>query len=316
MVTALVCTRNRGSSVTATILTLLANTHPNFEVLVIDQSVDTHTTQAIQPLLTDARLRYVPQDARGLGVARNLGLAEARGEIIAMTDDDCEAPPHWLETMAAIFENNPRVAVAFCNVNAAPHDTSAGFIPSYRRSGCKLLLSSLDKCAARGIGAGIAVNRKSVLALGGFDEMLGAGAHFPSCEDGDIAVRALLHGYYVYETDIVAVEHFGFRTWEEGRSLARRDWLGIGASYVKPLKCGYWYFAIVPAYELVCNAIWPMIWDLLRLRKPQGFGRVTAFIQGFMQGWRTPVDPKTLLFRSTGVNSTENTPFLPASEVS
>ena len=297
LITALICTRNRGSSLTGAVSSILASTHPNFEIVVVDQSTDGETAQALLPLLQDKRLRYVPQVAEGLGRARNLGLAEAHGEIVAMTDDDCEVPPNWLITMSAIFDDFPKVAVAFCNVNPAPHDANAGFIPAYQRSGDKLLSNSFDKCAARGIGAGIAVRRETVLALGGFDAMLGAGARFPSCEDGDMAVRALLLGYNVYETDAVAVEHSGFRTWEEGRKLARRDWIAIGAAYAKPLKSGYWRFAVVPAYELGRFALWPPIWDMLRLHKPRGLGRVAAFLQGFVQGWQTPVDPKTLLFK-------------------
>ncbi len=79
--------------------------------------------------------------------------------------------------------------------------------------------------------------------------------------------------------------------------MARRDWVGIGAAYAKPLKCGHWRFAIVPAYELGRFALWPPVSDLLHLRKPRGLGRIGAFFQGFSQGWRTPVDPKTLLFQ-------------------
>lgn len=299
LITALVCTRNRGDSLVGTILSILANRHPNFELIVVDQSTDGKTALAIEPFLSDSRLRYYRQDVEGKGRALNFGLAEAQGEIIAITDDDCLATPNWLETIATIFSNNPKVAVAFCNVIPAEHDSQAGFIPCYKRTGDKLLRNCLDKCQARGIGAAIAVRGETVRGMGGFDEMLGPGTLFPACEDGDIAVRALLHGHFVYETDIVAVEHFGFRNWEEGRVLARRDWLGIGASYSKPLKSGYWRFLVVPAYELGRFALWPPIWDLLRLRKPRGLGRIAAFLQGFVQGWRTPVDSKTLLFRTS-----------------
>jgi len=106
------------------------------------------------------------------------------------------------------------------------------------------------KNQARGIGAGMAARRAEAVTLGGFDEMLGPGAPFPACEDGDLAVRALLAGFQVYETAKTSVTHFGFRTWAEGRELSRRDWLGIGAAYVKPLKCGRWAFVSVPAHEL------------------------------------------------------------------
>lgn len=62
-----------------------------------------------------------------------------------------------------------------------------------------------------GIGASYAIRRKVITELSGFDELMGLAASFPSCDDGDIAVRAMLLGYVVYETDAVAVEHTGFR---------------------------------------------------------------------------------------------------------
>ena len=297
LITAVVCTRNRGSSLTGTISSLLTNTHPNFEIVVVDQSTNGETRQAILPFLQDERVRYVTQMAQGVGRARNLGLAEARGEIVAMTDDDCEVPSHWLATMAAIFEDQPQVAIAFCNVDPVPYDKTAGFIPAYQRSGSKILLSSRDKCSARAIGAGMAMRRSVLLSLGGFDEMLGPGGEFFSCEDGDMTVRVLLRGHSVYETDAVSVQHSGFRTWEEGRSMSRRDFFGIGAAYAKPLKCGHWRFIVVPAYEFGRHALWPPISDLLHLRRPRGLGRIGAFLKGFVQGWQTPVDPQTLLFR-------------------
>ena len=298
LITALVCTRNRGDSITATLASILAGTHPHFELIVVDQSVTNETERAVAPFLNDSRLRYIRSSTQGVSRARNLGLQEARSEVVVLTDDDCVAPPHWLETMAEVFAAHPNVAVAFCNVDPAPYDRQTGFIPAYQRTGSKLLSNISEKCAARGIGAGSAVRRKAVLSLGGFDEMLGPGADFPACEDGDMAVRALLRGYEVYETDAVALTHAGFRTWEQGRVLARRDWVGIGAAYTKPLKCGHWRFAVVPAYELLKFAVWPPISDVLHLHRPRGLGRIGAFFQGFSQGWRLSVDPQTLLFRA------------------
>jgi len=294
--TALVCTRNRGAELTDTVSSILASTYPHFELIVVDQSEDERTRRAVQPFSSDPRLRYLRSETQGLGRARNIGLTEARGSVVAMTDDDCVVPVHWLETMAAVFREYPAVAVAYCDVEPAPYDTLAGFVPSYECHRSQLFSGSRSKCAARGIGAGTAVRRDAVLAFGGFDEMLGAGALFPSCEDGDMTARALLFGHSVYETDAVAVCHAGFRTWKEGRQLARRDWVGIGAAYAKPLKCGYWRFAVVPATEFFQYALWPPLSDLLRGRKPRGFGRMVAFLRGFIQGLRTPVDPKTLRF--------------------
>jgi GT2 family glycosyltransferase len=295
-ITALVCTRNRGDSVARAVRSILANTHPDFRVVVVDQSDDDRSEQALAPLRDSPRLRYIRTPTRGLCRARNIGLRASGTEVVAITDDDCEVPPDWLAHMARIFAEHPRVAVAFCNVAPAPHDPKLGFIPCYLRRGDAVLRGVLDKCRARGIGAGMAVRRAMVLELGGFDEALGAGGMFPSCDDGDAAVRALLRGYEVYETDSVAVVHHGFRTYQEGVELTRRDWTGIGAAYAKPLKHGHWRFAVVPLYELLAFAVAPLVASTLRLRRPRGLRRISSFAWGFIQGLRTPVDPRTLLF--------------------
>ncbi len=296
LVSAVVCTRNRGDSIVQTIESILANTYPRFELIVVDQSTDDRTAAAAAPFLADARLRYIRSDTRGVSTARNIGLAEARSEVVVFTDDDCEVPANWVEQMARIFCEYTRVAVAFCSVEAVGHDASKGFIPAYRCRGSLRLTSVVDKCRARGMGAGLAVRRTPVQAIGGFDELLGPGARFPDCEDGDLAVRALLFGHEVYETDAVAVLHYGFRTYAEGRALSRRNWLGIGAAYAKPLKSGHWRFAVVPLYELLVHAIGPPLRDAVHLKRPQGLARVINFLWGFAQGWRTPVDKETLLF--------------------
>ena len=53
--------------------------------------------------------------------ALNAGLKETKGSVIAITDDDCTVPPKWLEKFASIFVTHPKVAVAFCSVEAGEH---------------------------------------------------------------------------------------------------------------------------------------------------------------------------------------------------
>ena len=295
-ISAVVCTRNRGASVVATIQSILASTHPNFELVLVDQSTNRETEEAIAEFRTDPRLKYLPSATKGLGRARNIGMKQARGEVVAFTDDDCTVPTNWLEVMQATFRHNPRVTVAFCNVEVAPHDTTTGFIPGYVRSESKLVRNFWDKCKARGIGAGIAVRREQILALGGFDEELGAGGLFPSCEDGDMAVRALSRGQWVYETHEVAVLHYGFRTWEEGKELTKRDWVGIGAAYVKPLKAGTWGVLPVVLYESLRYCVFEPFAPLLRLRRPRGFSRLIYLIQGMLLGLKQPIDRAHLVY--------------------
>lgn len=295
-VTTLVCTRNRGRSVSDAVSSILGNTHPNFELVVIDQSTNDETADALQQHFPDPRLKYVRSTTVGKGKALNVGLSESSGDVVALTDDDCVVPPNWLETFDKIFAQYPQVAVCFCVVEAAEHDPDKGFVPDYVRTTERMSTSGHDARLVLGLGAGMAVRRSMVERLGGIDPMLGPGAVFPSCEDRDIAIRALIAGYHVYDTAMVSVEHFGFRTWEEGRELSRRNFLAIGAAYSKFLKSGRPTLMYIPLYEFVRFALWPPIWDLLHLRQPRGIARITAFIEGFIGGLRTPVDRATMRF--------------------
>lgn len=295
-VSVVICTRNRGDSVVETLTTVLANIHDSFELILVDQSTDTITKDAIEPFIHDSHFRYLPTPSKGLGRARNLGMSEAKGALVAFTDDDCSVPDNWLLVVEAVFKRNPRVGVVFCNVKAAPYDTTEGFIPAYERHDSALVRSMWGKCRARGIGAGIAVRREAVLSFGGFDENLGAGGYFPSCEDGDMAVRAILKNWWVYETHEVAVLHYGFRTWQQGKDLSKRDWVGIGAAYAKPLKCGHLSVLIIIFYELFMALRKPLN-DIFHLRRPTGFLQPLYFLQGFVEALGKPVDRKNILFQ-------------------
>ncbi len=297
LISAIVCTRNRGTEIKETIETILQNEYPSFEVVIIDQSTDDITASTVAPFTSDPRVRYIRTDTKGLSRARNIGLNAASGELAIFTDDDCTVPSDWLEKMHGVFASNPEVVVAFCNVEAAPCDNSAGFIPGYFRSSSSLLDTIADKPRSRGIGAGMAVRREQALAMGGFDEQLGSGAEFPAAEDDDMALRALLMGHKVYETSAVSVTHFGFRTFEQGKQLGRSSWRGLGAAYSKPLRAGYKSSWIIPAHEFFVVILGSLVRDVLHLKRPQGFSRIPAFIGGFMEGWKTPVDNKTLRFR-------------------
>ena len=296
LISALVCTYGRGGLVVDTVASILANTYPNFELVVVDQSDDNETLEALRSFSADSRLRYLKSTTIGKGDALNAGLIETKGSAIVITDDDCTVPPNWLETFASIFFTYPKVAVAFCCVEAGEHDRAAGFVPDFVRTGDRMLTTMHDARHVRGLGAGIAVRRDMIEEMGGFDHMLGPGSKFHDCDDRDIAIRALLARHHVYETSTIAVKHFGFRSWQQGPQLARRNFLGIGAAYSKFFKCGRIELAYIPAHEFIKYALWPPIRDVLHLRQPRGMVRITAFAEGFIDGLRTPVDRTTMLF--------------------
>jgi hypothetical protein len=198
--------------------------------------------------------------------------------------------------MARALDSQPTAAVVFCNVVPIHHDPMLGYVPAYVVKKNRLLRSVRSVCKGLGIGAGIAVRRDFALAMEGFDQKFGPGARFPSADDWDIALRALLSGRHVYETSDISIVHDGFRTFKEGRQHTQRDWIALGGVCAKPLRAGRIEALVVPVCLLLTKAIWPAIADALHLRKPRA-GRIVPFFLGFAAGLRMPVDRKTLRFR-------------------
>jgi GT2 family glycosyltransferase len=198
--------------------------------------------------------------------------------------------------MARVLQSHPTAAMAFCQVVTAPHDRELGYVPAYAVRASRLLRSIVSARTGFGLGAGMALRRDFVLSIGGFDESFGPGARFPSADEWDMALRALLTGKHVYETTELAVVHDGFRTFEEGRLHARRDWLAIGAFCAKPLRAGYFRAGVIPLWLFCTRALWPPVADMLRLHRPKGLARIVGFLEGFTQGLQTQVERKTLRF--------------------
>lgn len=295
-VSALVCTRNRPGPVAHVVGSLLTGNDEPLELIVVDQSDGPETERALDAFRADSRFRYYRSKSRGKGAALNEGIRLASAAIVVCTDDDCEATPGWVSGMAAALESQPTAVVAFCTVVPVPHDRTLGYVPAYELKKNRLLRSVSAICGGLGIGAGMALRREFVLSMGGLDESFGPGARFPSADEWDLSIRALLSGRHVYETADLSIVHDGFRTFQEGRQHARRDWIALGAVCAKPLRAGHLQAAIVPLWLFSTQALWPPVADVLHLRKPRGVGRIIAFVEGFSSGLRTRVDKASLRF--------------------
>jgi len=105
-ITILVCTYNRCKTLTVAIESVVAQTLPQsiaWEILVIDNNSTDQTRQAVEDLQRrhPERIRYIFEPEQGISYARNAGIREARGEIIAFIDDDETAEPGWLQNLTA-----------------------------------------------------------------------------------------------------------------------------------------------------------------------------------------------------------------------
>lgn len=225
LVSVVVCTRDRGDVLTGCLDRLAALTHPHLEIVVVDNApTDDRTRRLVEAVAAeDPRFRYVVEPRPGLSCARNRGLAEARGSVVAYTDDDVAVDPRWVQGLLRGFRRQADVGCVTGLVCTAGISSRAEEYFDARTSlwSTRCAPQLFDLAGNRpadplfpyapglfGTGASFAFDREVLLGLGGFDEALGAGTLTRGGEDLDAFVRVLRAGHAIaYEPAAVVWHH-------------------------------------------------------------------------------------------------------------
>jgi GT2 family glycosyltransferase len=277
-------TRNRPREILRAVSSILADRSGDFPVVVADQSDGNETRDALDRLSTDGRVQYLTSRG-GAAAARNDGIAASDGEIVALTDDDCEPASGWARTLAAPFAADPKLAIVFGRVRPAPHDPAAGFVTSYDRAGIRLARGIGEKPSVEGLGACMAIRRSFWQETGGFDERFGLGAPLRAGEESELTLRALAGGWSVLETDSAEVVHHAFRNWENGAASIACYSFGNGAVFGRHLPTRH-----APAVlSLVARLGWRFLFGRAEStafleRRPLRLLRAKSFALGFAAG--------------------------------
>jgi glycosyltransferase involved in cell wall biosynthesis len=299
-ITVCICTRDRGPSVAATLRSLLASDYEDFDIVIVDQSATDETGESVRATIgADPRCQYLHSATTGASCARNIAVAQAQGPLIAFTDDDCVVAPTWLHVIASTFAANQDVSVLCGEVRAGPHNSKEGFIPTYGPRHKRLVRSPWLKWRESGILANVAIRQETLKKVGPFDEMLGAGAILPSCEDGDMLYRVLRMGGAIITVPDAVVIHHGFRTFEEGKTVMRATSLGVGAAYMKHLRLGDLAIAPTLLIEWMRCIQWRR---LLALQSHNGIRRFFAYARGMSVSFHYPIDRATRTYRAPSAN--------------
>ena len=252
-VSLLVCTRDRGASLDRllTSITRAAAGFDAIEVVVVDNgsSDDTLTRLAAWRSRQCFPVTVVAEPRPGLARARNAGLSRVRGDIVAMTDDDCVLDAGFFAMLVARFDQAPSPVVIGGRILLGDPDDLAVTI--------KLEDYAMEAPRNRFpngfvMGANLAFTRDVVARIGSFDERFGAGGRFRAAEDADFVIRALRHDIPVrYDPYFVVAHHHGRRSAETLRQLLAGYAFGDGALYAKYLFDG----------SRIARAIWGDVWS-------------------------------------------------------
>ena len=215
LITVVLCTRGLRPTLPACLTSLEQVDDPAFEVVVVENS----PVVRLRTDVTGRGMRHVHEPRRGLDVARNRGLIEAAGEIVAFVDDDCEADPGWLRGVRAAFDSAPGVTLVTGRVMPArlslpTHELFEQWF-TFDRGCARRHFAPGDEIdwfpaftCALGTGCNMAARRDALLAVGGFDEALDMGPLVGGGGDLDAFARLVdAGGSAVYAPDAFRRHH-------------------------------------------------------------------------------------------------------------
>jgi glycosyltransferase involved in cell wall biosynthesis len=212
-ISVLVCTRNRPHQLEECLARLAAQRHPSYEVIVVDNAP---LDEATRTLAERFGVRYVIESRPGLDWARNRGLVEALGPIVAYTDDDARPDPGWLLALERGFVSDDVAAVTGL-VAPAELETRAQmlFEAVYGGMGKGFDVQIFSRRAGRatfrpetlGVGCNMAFRAQALRELGGFDPALDAGTPSGGGGDLDALQRVIESGRTILYTPDAVVRH-------------------------------------------------------------------------------------------------------------
>jgi glycosyltransferase involved in cell wall biosynthesis len=181
-ISAVIPTYNYARFLREAIDSALAQTYAPLEIIVVDDGSIDETPEVLAEY--GERIRVVRQQNQGVAMARNTGIAAARGEIIAFLDSDDLWEPRKLELQIARFEADPSLGLVHCGVEmfGAGGNTLQVYLGGLEGWVAGEMLR-LDREVIIALGSSIMVPKRVAEEIGGFDQRL------PPSEDWDFCYR-------------------------------------------------------------------------------------------------------------------------------
>lgn len=200
-----------------------------FEVIVVDDGSRTPLDDIVGNFSRRMPVKLISQNNSGPANARNRGAAEAKGDFLAFTDDDCTPSSGWLHALAESFRDRPDCGIGGKTINILTDNLYA--------ETSQMLLDYLYEYYNRDLQAprffasnNLAFPRKAFLSSGGFN----ARYRFPAAEDRELCDRWVAQGRRLRYSPDAVIFHAHSLTW---RTLWRQHFnYGKGAFFFRRMK--------------------------------------------------------------------------------
>ena len=314
-VTVIVCTYNRCEKLANALNRLAASQIPEpieWEVLVVDNNSSDQTREVVDGfrLRDPAHFRYIFEPQQGLSHARNAGIAKARGEVLAFTDDDDEVEPDWMWNLTVALYSGPWAGVG------------GRIIPQWPKPVPKWLSS--DRSTLDGpygefcptptaapltrppYGGNVAYRREVFEKYGGYRVDLGrSGTNLQGREDIEFGNRLLAAGERLW-FEPRAVTHAQILEERLEKMYALRWWYWYGRSEIADVGPpeAKWFIGGVPLHLFRKFVRWVLQWFLsFGASKRFSAQRTVWYLAGIAVGCRKWSRRRSPLAANPGANS-------------
>lgn len=226
-----ICTKDRGDRLDPCLNALTRMDKPDgFEVVLVNNASSDDTETVLRSYAKDAdfNVTVVNEPVTGLARARNTGWQAGSGHIVAFTDDDCYVREDFAKAILKHF-NTSKYAYFSGRIELFdPTDYPITvLLDDYPREFEPRLFLRTGWVQ----GANFGMTREALEAVGGFNELLGAGTDYPA-EDIEIVGRLSGMGRTgMYSPKIVVAHHHGRKAGPAVKKLAKQYNAGRGAYY-------------------------------------------------------------------------------------
>lgn len=180
-ISVIIPTYNYAKFIANAVESVLAQTYPIFEIIVVDDGSTDNTEEVIKQF--GDQVKYIKQKNGGVCEARNTGVKKSTGDFIAFLDADDKWMPTKIENQIAKFDEDEQIGLVHCGMRE--FDTASGETLRLHIEGEEgwvaddLLL--FEKPVVIGCGGSILVSRKAFEAVSGFDINLKVGEDWDFC---------------------------------------------------------------------------------------------------------------------------------------
>jgi GT2 family glycosyltransferase len=253
------------------------------EIIVVDNASEDDTSAVVKQweISSAFPVRLLREPRKGLARARNCGIRQAQGDLMAFTDDDCRLSEDYVKDLLRHHAADSRLLIRGGRIELGdptdmPLTIKTNTVPM--RWDRTTDSARYELIAGKSIsGCNMTMQRKVIDKLGLFDERLGAGTTIPGGEDTDYYLRAYLVGIPVeYVPDMVVFHWHGRKSPSDAKKLMKNYIIANGALHAK--------YVVKAPY--LCHELY---WDLKKSIKDLTTGQNT-----FLPEWNVSYCDKVL----------------------